>query len=424
MSRFAPAGTQLPAVTSGHTVETTTVRQTVQVGALPGPWLPAAAQPVQLTGTRALVNPTTGTLVDPGSTRGLRYQVTSVVPTKDSALDQAVPPATGETPAFPAVITSLAHQFTGGATSPCAQATELAAAFNKFSYNPKAPSGSSIQVLENFLEGPKDEAGGTGTFEQAAAACALMAEALGMRARVVVGFHAGRHLGGGSYQIRPDDAFAWVEVDFVGAGWVPFYPALAHGPTPKADKADQGSSALRHNPDQISPTRGAPVQRATPSQLHRLQGSSLAVALVVFGIVVGALLVLLLAAAVIVRTARRRRRRRRRAATDTRQLVIGAWEESLDVLATVGVRRHPSETAEEVVSSGSARLGDAAAASLLPLGHLSNAARYSDRAPAAADGGTAWACADTVSAVAGGVLGRWGRLRRAVDLRDVFRRRS
>jgi hypothetical protein len=422
-SRFAPAGTQLPEIASGHAVATTTAHQDVSVDALPGPWLPAASEPVQVSGTRVLVDPTTGTLIAAGSTRNLRYQVTSVVPTKDCTLDQAVPFAPGAAPVLPAVISSLADQYAGGAQSPCARATELAAAFEQhFSYNPKAPSGSSIQVLENFLQGPKDEDGGTGTYEQAAAACALMAEALGMKARVVVGFHAGHPLGHGTYEIRPDDAYAWVQIDFVGAGWVSFYPTLRHGPTPKTDQADQGSSQLRHNPDQITPKSGAPVERATPSQLHRQQGSTLAVVGVVLGIVLLLLLVLLGMAAATVRAVRRRRRKRRRATADPRQQVIGAWEESLDLLAAAGVRRQPWETAGEVVSSGTVRLGGEAAASLVPLAKLSNAARYSDQIPTAADAKAAWTCTDSLSAVTDGVLGRWARWRRALDVRIVFRR--
>jgi len=422
-SRFAPAGSRLPSSASGHAVATTTVRETVRLGELPSPWLPSAGRPTQITGVRALVDPTTGVLVAANVKPHLHYEVTSVVPTKDCTLDQAVPFAPGAAPVLPAAIATLANQLAGGATSPCARASELAGAFDQhFSYNPHALSGSNIQAIENFLKGPKDTDGGTGTYEQAAAACALMAESLGMKARVVVGFHAGRPLGGRTYQIRPEDAYAWIEVDFVGAGWVPFYPTLRNGPTPPADKADQGSSQLRHNPDQTAPTGGAPVEHAAPVRLHHKQSSTLAVVGVVLGILVLIVLVLIAAAAVTVSIVRRRRRKRRRAVADPRFQVIGAWEESLDILADVGVRRHASETAEELVSAGIGRLGEHAGESLVPLGSLSNAALYADQTPAAADAGTAWACTDSLSVVTGGALGRWGRLRRAVDVRIVFRR--
>ena len=167
------------------------------------------------------------------------------------------------------------------------------------------------------------------------------------------------------------------------------------------------------------------MQRATPSQLHpRLQGSSLAVALVVFGIVVWALLVLLVpAAAVIVRTAVLAGGGPVGVRPPIRgPVVIGAWEESLDVLATVGVHRRASATATEVVSAGTERLGPEAATPLSPLGRLSNAARFSDDPPDVVDADTAWACTDALSGLTGPALGRWGRLRRAADLRVLFRR--
>lgn len=420
-SRFALAGTELPS--SAVRGPTTTVRQDVRIDSLPGPWLPAAVRPVQLTGARGVVDPSTGVLAAVGSTRGLRYQVTSEVPTQDCRLDPAVPFAPGEAPSLPPLVSTLANEYAGGATSPCQRATELAAAFAQhFSYNPKAPSGSNIQVILNFLQGPKSQDGGSGTYEQAAAACALMAEALGMKSRVVVGFHAGHSLGHGTYQIHPDDAYAWVEVDFVGAGWVPFYPTLRNGPTPPADKTDQGSSQLHHT-NVTAPTGGAPVERATPSQLHKQQGSSWVVAAVVLGIVVGLLVLLTALAAFVVRSVRRSRRKRRRSAADPRQRVLGAWEESLDVLATVGVRRRSSQTASEVVSSGTDRLGTEAQAPLASIGRLSNAARYSDRSPESGDADAAWSCADSLTAASGRVLSRWGRVRRAVDLRVLARRR-
>ena len=420
-SRFATAGAQLPAsVPAGPT---TTVRQNVQIDALAGPWLPAAVRPMQVGETGTAVDPSTGVLIATGPTRHLRYEVTSAVPRQNCTLDAAVPFAPDAAPSLPPAILSLADQYAGGATSPCARAAQLAAAFEQhFSYDPKAPSGSSIQVLENFLNGPKDDGGGTGTYEQAAAAYALMAEALGMPARVVVGFHAGHPLGHDTFQVNPDDAYAWVEIDFVGAGWVPFYPTLRNGPTPPADQADQGSSHLRQNPDQTAPTGGVPREKATPSQLNETSGSAWTVAAIVIGIALLVLLVFFLAVVVIVRAVRRRRRQRRRQVADPRQQVIGAWQESLDLLAGVGVHRRASATATEVVSAGTERLGPEAATPLSPLGRLSNAARFSDDPPDVVDADTAWACTDALSGLTGPALGRWGRLRRAVDLRVLFGR--
>ena len=348
--------------------------------------------------------------------------MTSAVPGQNCALDAAVPFAPDAAPSLPPTILSLADRSPSGTTSTCARAAQLAAAFQQhFSYDPKAPSGSSIQVLEDFLNGPKGNGGGTGTYEQAAAAYALMAEALGMPARVVVGFHAGHPLGHDTYQVNPSDTYAWVEIDFVGAGWVPFYPTLRNGPTPPADQADQGSSHLHQNPNQTAPTGGVPREKATPSQLHETSGSAWTVAAIVIGIALLVLLVFFLAVVVCVRAVRRRRRQRRG------QVAVVPSAGHRGVAGVAGPpgrgRRAPPGLGHgrEVVSAENS-LGREAVTPLSPLGRLSNAARFSDDPPDVVDADTAWACTDTLSGLTGPALGGWGPLRRAADLRVLFRR--
>ena len=417
-NRFESAGATLPAARRpGQAVRRVTVRQQVRLDSLPGPWLPAADRPVAIQGARALVDPTTGVLLSAKGARHARYRVTSVVPTKDCTLDAAVPFGPGGGPSVPSAIAALAAKDTAGATSPCARAAALAKAFGQYTFSAKAPSGSNLAAIENFLFGPKDQGGGTGTYEQVAAAYALMAESLGMRARVVVGLHAGQPVGHGRYVVRPKDAFAWVELDFVGAGWVPFYPSPVNGPTPPADKTDQASSNLKTNPDQTTPTGGQPREVATPAQLHRGGSTGLVVAGVGLGVVVGAALVLLALVALAVGAGRRRRGGGRRGAADDRRRVIGAWEESLDHLVAVGVRRKSSATAGEVVAEGVDRLGQDGAVRLVPLADLANAARYAPEPPDPSDADTAWLHASALSSAVRGALGRRDRIRRALDVR-------
>jgi hypothetical protein len=248
-----------------------------------------------------------------------------------------------------------------------------------------------------------------------------MDEALGMPARVVVGFHAGTAEGHGTFAVHPVDAFAWVEVDFQGAGWVPFILAtLQNSPVPPVDKTDQSTSKLSSSPNQPSAHGGGVIQKATKAQLHISGGTSFAVVLVVTGI---SMLVLLIVAGLLslaVRVARVRRRRARRSTGDARDQVIGAWEESLDELVSVGVRRKPADTADEIVESSSDRLGSETRRDLVPLGYLANAARYSGRIPVEADVDRAWEHADNVSEAANASLTRWGRVRRAIDVRVLY----
>jgi hypothetical protein len=91
------------------------------------------------------------------------------------------------------------------------------------------------------------------------------------------------------------------------------------------------------------------------------------------------------------------------------------------VLRDVGVKRQQSETAGELVAIGSDRLGADAGGALLPLARLSDAAQYAWEEPDQSDGDLAWQCADDLSSVAEQSFTRWGRARRAFDVRTLFR---
>ena len=68
-----------------------------------------------------------------------------------------------------------------------------------------------------------------GYCEQFASAMAVLVRALGIPARVAVGFTGGQSDGNGGYTVTTADAHAWPEVWFRGVGWVRFEP------TPRGD---------------------------------------------------------------------------------------------------------------------------------------------------------------------------------------------
>lgn len=124
----------------------------------------------------------------------------------------------------------LSGQVTGGADTPFDRAVALNRFFtqpgNGFRYDEKTPSGSTGDALVDFvLEGR------TGYCEQYASAMAIMLRAVGVPARVAIGFTAGTPADG-FRRITTEDAHAWVEAWFDGIGWVPFDPTpLADGRT-------------------------------------------------------------------------------------------------------------------------------------------------------------------------------------------------
>jgi hypothetical protein len=336
--------------------------------------------------------------------------------------DAVVVPAASATLTVPPVLSQLAEQYTQGSTSPCVTLNDLLAQFrNHYSFNAQAPSGSSAAVLDNFAQGSKAEGGGTGTSEQFAAAFALMAASLDMNVRVVVGFFP-RETGPGNYVSGPRDATAWVEVQFQHEGWVPFFPNSRKGGVPAAERSDEHKSVLKSTPPGQSPSgagphRGPAHEGFIPSPPP---SGAIGVLVLVVSIVIAVLLLVLVAVALLVATTQRRRRRRRRSLRDPRLGVMGAWEESLDCLESVGIRVSSTDTALEVANAGADRLGPPALSALTSLGGLSNGARFSTETIDRPDVDRAWECAAQLGTVVHESLGFWGRIRRAFNLRIVF----
>ena len=91
-----------------------------------------------------------------------------------------------------------------------------------FTYDTSTGSGSGIDQLELFLG--FDEGGRRGYCEQFASAMAIMARAVGIPARVAVGFLEPDRQADGCYVYSSHDMHAWPELYFQGAGWTKFEP--------------------------------------------------------------------------------------------------------------------------------------------------------------------------------------------------------
>jgi hypothetical protein len=87
-----------------------------------------------------------------------------------------------------------------------------------FSYSLERDPGTSASHLMDFL------ANRIGYCEQFAATMAIMARAIGIPARVAVGFTPGEQQDDGSWIVRAHDSHAWPELFFNGIGWVRFEP--------------------------------------------------------------------------------------------------------------------------------------------------------------------------------------------------------
>ena len=71
-----------------------------------------------------------------------------------------------------------------------------------------------------------------------AGAAALLLRLAGVPTRVVSGFATGKRTGENTYDVRDEDAHAWIEVYFPGYGWVPFNPTPASAEADVAPETD------------------------------------------------------------------------------------------------------------------------------------------------------------------------------------------
>jgi len=360
---FRRVGADLAAPIAG-----TSAAVTVNVGALDGPWLPTvgeatgiALDPSEQPGLR--FNDATGAavLVD-GLHQGLSYTIDAVVPSVPSVKALGATPAqsvsqpalTGE----PARIRTLAADIAREAGKPAEVVQALASWLTDHGYFSHGQSGEHPSLsghgadrLANFLGA--DVMVGDG--EQYAATLALMVREMGLPARVVLGFVPGSGEGSagakktadGAVEVTGADVQAWVEVPFVGYGWVPFD---ATPPTSKTVNQDPNPAPSEPKPQVVQPppppepaVKAPDDDTARPSTRQDDQRSGVTPTwvrvLAYSGAGAGMLLVLagpLLAVAAL----KLGRRRRRRRAPDPVRRVAGGWDEVMD--AARDLRRPPS----------------------------------------------------------------------------------
>ena len=362
------------------------ITQTYDILDLSTIWLPTAFEATELHIDDAEVrwDDLSSTLIvstDLDTSDGLRYEVVSDIP----AFEPALLHAGGEVPGdirdrnvdlprgFPPAVTTEAERIVAGASTPYERALALQNSFRdgSFEYSLAAPAGHSDSAIEDFLFITR-----TGYCEQFAAAFAAMARAVGLPARVAVGFTPGDAdpLEPNRYVVRGENAHAWPEVYIAGAGWVAFEPTPGRGaPGAQAytgvleqqDAAGPSTEAtiIQEDVDPAAPQGEAPEEGAgttappledvgaepdaidlgndnagaSAAQVAAWTGLALAVATVI-GVVGGAGVALVRVAA---------RRRRRATARSPEALVRVLGDEATEHVAVLGILRPRHETDTE-----------------------------------------------------------------------------
>lgn len=372
------------------------VTTTVTSAGLVTPYLPVPSHltGVAIDGGQWFLDPGTRTVFGENSdttTDGRTWTATSLAVDPTGAELAAAPPDTAaddtdrlRRAAIPERLRTLAVQKTASAGSDYDKARALESWLRTdFTYSLDVASNDDPQApsyLDQFLDAKR------GYCQQFAATMALMAESLGIPARVVVGFTAGQRQPDGTWVVRGSDAHAWPELFFAGIGWQRFEPTPASGgagialpdystgqnPGPSVS-ASGGTGATGSSVKPIRDERdsgGAVIDlpsATTSADTWRLRG--------LLVLLVAGLLVALVPA--VWRVVRRRRR------LSAQAEVEDMWEELRDTARDLGIPWSTAQTPRQAVASvlDHEHLRGEARDALVRVGRATERSRYAPQAP-------------------------------------------
>jgi hypothetical protein len=209
--------------------------------------------------------------------------------------------------------------------------------------------GHSLGRLSTFVNGPQI----VGDDEQYAAVFALVANNLGIPARVVFG---ARPEPDGS--VRGQDIHAWVEVHIADGSWVAipestFMPDQSHKPNVQPPQQTQNvNAAVVPPPNAVhKPASSTDDESNETVQQRHLSGPSVLSRLwAILGPVViwaGPPVLVVLLVATVILAWKRRRRRRRRTRGSTANRYSGGWRELMDLARDTGLTLPPGRTRQQ-----------------------------------------------------------------------------
>jgi transglutaminase-like putative cysteine protease len=354
LDSFTPA----PGLGTGvETIERTTSISIVNMG---GHWAPVPYAPTGITeleGNWSFDSETLSVVSPNLSIRGEQYVVTSaqVNPTEEqlraavAVSDESLAQYLMVPDDLPEIVAQTAAEVAGDAPTRFDQAMALQNYFTSgdFTYSELAPvqddyDGTGALVVGRFLEEK------SGYCVHFSSAMAIMARALGIPARIAIGFTPGEyHRASGDspayYSVSTSNLHAWPELWFDGIGWVRFEPTPGRGITPsfETENASGPSTAPTAGPSTAPTSVPLPTRTPTPTATDAADGPDLATSpdqtvprVVVTVLVVAALIVMLLPLVPIAvrgwRRARRSWRVRRHGSA------VDAWAELRDTATDLG----------------------------------------------------------------------------------------
>jgi transglutaminase-like putative cysteine protease len=369
------------------------------------------------------------------STAGLRYDVTALDVLPSAEQLAGPPPLPGDVEdlvslpdSVPALVRDLAREVTADAGDTYERAVALQTWFRTeggFEYDLDVDPGNGSDDLLAFLQERR------GYCEQFAATMAIMARALGIPARVAVGYLRGEQQQPGFWVVRAQDAHAWPELFFANVGWVRFEPTPGSRSGAPPPYTVPGASDGQIPDSLQDPVDGAGAREESNRPVPRLDEQLIEAAggrsgpsplpVVVIGILLALLALGPLLAGLIVR-----RRRWSAAGDDPARQAEAAWADVTDTALEVGLE----QPAHETIRSAAATLSAAADLPADVEARLATVAQATERARYAAQATPVSGLRADAAAVRTALVSRtsrsmrWRALLWPAPLRRMMRRRS
>ncbi len=412
----------------------------VTVGEYSGVWVPVAGQPrwLDFQGQRALTlaehtyynRNAKQVLTTAGLTVGDSYVVEAAVtpelsPDERAELGAMTPGSEplAQLEGVPEVLSSFASDYAAGQPTAFDQLVAIEAALQEGWYSDgsdnKSLSGHTTERLSAMFRASAL----VGDDEQYAAAMAIMANQLGIPARVVMGFYTEDHsYPGETWEVKGTQAHVWVEAHFADVGWVAFNPTPDRDrkletqiPQPKPKPKPQVDPPP-NPPEKLPEEPVIPDQEAADRKGDDQWQFPWAIVLWILGVAGSLFLLALPFLAILAVKARRLRRRRTTGASHQR--LAGAWDEVVDCARDLGYRAATSNTRAEAAQ----RLQQAyPEVPITPVAQQIDYAMFAPTPPSLEVAEHAWVASDKVRDALTSRLPWYRRLLAALSLRSLTR---
>ena len=371
-----PGGPELP---DGVDAERVTLQ--VEVAGFGSEWLPVPWMPAQIDAAGEWRHdPATGAIIAVGADRtsatwNLDYRVEARLMRPDAeriaGAEAGDPGDLGLTLGLPdeldPQVLELAQEVIGDAQTAGERTLALASWLRSdaFTYSTANIGGSTLETVSDFLLASR-----TGYCEQFAGSLAILARAVGVPSRVIVGFLPGKPVAGG-YEVSTKDMHAWTEVYLDGLGWVAIDPTPSGAPgaspvpspTPTTSRPTPSERPSASAAPSATPTPSLPPTGGSGSGGFRLPGWT--------GWLLAAIAVVLLPAGL----RQYRTWNRLRPGTDPARAAEDAWDELRDTVLDLGLS-WPSGTPRQVAVELAAALDPKSAEAVIQLASQVERARF------------------------------------------------